>query len=109
MIQAYCKLHQLGVAHSVETWQDGKLVGGTYGLAIGGFFAAESMFHSVSEASKAAIVHLVRYLRSRQFSLLDIQQSTPHMVRMGAIQLSREKYLARLECAVQTRVRFSPA
>jgi leucyl/phenylalanyl-tRNA---protein transferase len=106
MIHAYCRLHQLGHAHSVEVWCDGQLAGGTYGVAIGGLFAAESMFHHVRDASKVALVHLVRHLRGRGYLLLDIQQWTPHIGRMGGVEISRDAYLSQLANAVNLPVDF---
>lgn len=106
MILAYCRLFELGYAHSVEAWHDGKLAGGTYGVAIGGFFAAESMFYRVSDASKIALVHLVNHLRSRGYRLLDIQQLTPNTLRFGAIEISRLEYLDRLAEAIALPVTF---
>lgn len=106
MIRAYTRMHELGHGHSVETWIDGELVGGTYGLAIGGFFAAESMFHTVSDASKVAVACLVAHLRSRGYRLLDIQQLTPHTARSGAIEIPRRRYLARLAEALQVKTSF---
>jgi len=89
MIRAYVKLHKLGYGHSVEAWHEGRLAGGVYGVAIAGLFAAESMFYRVSDASKAALVHLVEHLQHRGYRLLDIQQLTPHLARMGAIEIPR--------------------
>ncbi len=86
MITAYIRLHRLGHAHSVEAWQEEKLAGGTYGVAIGGLFAAESMFYRIPDASKVALVHLVEHLRQRGYELLDIQQLTPHTARFGAVK-----------------------
>lgn len=106
MIDAYVRLHKLGHAHSVEVWHAGELAGGTYGLAIGGLFAAESMFHHVRDASKVALVHLVEHLRQRGYSLMDIQQLTPHTERFGAIELPRKHYLRRLATALTQPVRF---
>ena len=106
MIDAYIRLHKLGYAHSVEAWHDGRLAGGTYGLAIGGLFAAESMFYRVRDASKVALVHLVEHLRPRGYSLLDIQQLTPHTARFGAIEIPRKQYLRRLATALAQPVRF---
>jgi leucyl/phenylalanyl-tRNA--protein transferase len=106
MISAYCRMHELGHAHSVEVWHDDELAGGTYGIAIGGLFAAESMFHRVRDASKVAVAHLVTHLRERGYELLDIQQWTPHTGRMGAVEISREEYLRRLSQAMQKRVAF---
>jgi leucyl/phenylalanyl-tRNA---protein transferase len=107
MIAAYCKMHELGHAHSVEVWHDDELAGGTYGVAIGGLFAAESMFHRVRDASKIAVAQLVSRLKERGYELLDIQQWTPHTGRMGASEISREEYLRRLSRGVQKRVTFS--
>jgi leucyl/phenylalanyl-tRNA---protein transferase len=144
MIAAYCRMHQLGHAHSVEVWLDpplplgeglgvrvpcssderlktpspgspskppspegrGKLVGGTYGIAIGGLFAAESMFHRARDASKIAVASLVERLRACGYQLLDIQQWTPHTGRMGAVEISREDYLRRIARAVELPVKF---
>jgi leucyl/phenylalanyl-tRNA---protein transferase len=106
MIAAYCELHRLGHAHSVEVWHDCQLAGGTYGLAIGGAFAAESMFHRVTDASKVAAVRLVEHLRSRGYQLLDIQQLTPHTGRLGAVEIPRAEYLRRLAIARDLPVTF---
>jgi leucyl/phenylalanyl-tRNA--protein transferase len=106
MIAAYERLHHLGHAHSVEVWQKGRLAGGLYGVAIGGFFSAESMFHRQSDASKAALVALVEHLVARGVSLLDIQFLTPHTGRMGAIEIPRSDYLEQLSHALQKRVSF---
>ena len=96
MIAAYCRMHALGHAHSVEVWHDGaNLAGGTYGVAIGGLFAAESMFHRVRDASKVAVAHLVAHLQARGYQLLDIQQWTPHTGRLRCRRDSaRLEYLA---------------
>jgi len=106
MIDAYIKLHELGHAHSVEAWSDGKLAGGVYGVSISGLFAAESKFFRVRDASKVALVHLVEHLRRQGFSLLDIQQLTPHTARFGAIEISRDAYLSRLAQALKQPVEF---
>jgi leucyl/phenylalanyl-tRNA--protein transferase len=106
MIDAYCELHRLGHAHSVEVWRGDQLAGGTYGVAIGGLFAAESMFRRVTDASKVAVVHLVERLRSRGYHLLDIQQLTPHTGRLGAIEIPRTEYLRRLAAARDLAVTF---
>lgn len=108
MIRAYVRLHDLGHAHSVETWRDGRLVGGTYGVSIAGLFAAESMFHRETDASKVALVYLVEHLRRRGYVLLDIQQLTPHTARLGAVEIPRIEYLRRLRDALRLDVRFSP-
>jgi leucyl/phenylalanyl-tRNA--protein transferase len=104
MIEAYVHLHQLGYAHSIEVWHDGQLAGGTYGVAIGGLFAAESMFYRIRDASKVALVYLVAHLRHRGYQLLDIQQWTPHTGRLGAIEISRKEYLQRLAAVVDLPV-----
>src|SRR5664280_2744095 len=99
-IEAYSRLHQLGHAHSVECWQDGKLVGGIYGVMIGGLFAGESMFHLADNASKVALCHLVNHLRERDFALFDIQMVTAATRPFGAREISRRDYLSRLAPAV---------
>ncbi len=106
MIEAYCRLHQLGYAHSVEAWHEGKLAGGTYGLALGGLFAAESKFHTIRDASKVALVHLIDHLRDRGFQLFDIQQLTPHTARLGAIEIPRGEYMERLAEALTAAAVF---
>lgn len=100
---AYGDLHRLGWAHSVETWQDDRLVGGLYGVALGGLFAGESMFHRVTDASKVALVALVDLLRDEMADqrLLDVQWVTPHLARLGAVSLSRAAYLQRLARALE--------
>jgi leucyl/phenylalanyl-tRNA--protein transferase len=105
-IEAYTQLHEQGHAHSLECWQDGELAGGIYGVAIGGFFAGESMFHRVSNASKVALCHLVEHLRKREFALLDIQMLTPVTRQMGGTTISRGDYLKRLAVAVEMPCRF---
>jgi leucyl/phenylalanyl-tRNA--protein transferase len=104
MLVAYVRLHDLGWAHSVEVWRDGTLVGGVYGVAVGGLFAAESMFHRVRDASKVALAHLVAHLRSRAFELLDVQLTTPHLASLGVIEIARDAYLARLAAALHAAV-----
>lgn len=107
MLAAYCELHRIGHAHSVEAWVGDDLAGGVYGVSLGGLFAAESMFYRVSDGSKVALVALVERLRERGFSLLDVQMTTPHTERLGAANISRPDYLRRLRKAVkQTGVRF---
>jgi leucyl/phenylalanyl-tRNA--protein transferase len=96
MIAAYEALHRLGHAYSIEAWEDGFLAGGVYGVAIGGLFAGESMFHRRSDASKVALAFLVERLRQRGFRLFDIQFRTEHTARLGAVEISRADYLARL-------------
>ena len=106
IIDAYTELHRLGFAHSVEAWLEGELVGGLYGVALGGMFAGESMFHRVTNASKASLVHLVEHMRERGFSLLDIQFVTPHLEQFGAIEISRAEYERRLTHAMTQRCVF---
>ncbi len=96
MQDAYRRLHRLGYAHSVEVWDDDRLAGGIYGVAIGRFFFGESMFHLVPDASKVALVKLCRYLADQDFELLDCQVPNPHLFRMGAIELPRAAFLERL-------------
>ena len=103
---AYVELHRQGYAHSVEVWQGESLVGGLYGLALGSFFAGESMFHRVRDASKVAMVHLVRHLQQQGFTMLDVQQATPHLTRMGATEIPRSQFLARLERSMAEPVSF---
>lgn len=100
-IEAYVRLHRLGWAHSVEVWDDeGDLVGGLYGVGIGGLFAGESMFHRVRDASKVALVHLVVVMSQGGGSLLDVQWKTPHLESLGAVVIGREAYLERLRMAM---------
>jgi len=99
-VEAYTKLHHLGWAHSVETYLDGSLVGGLYGVRIGGLFAGESMFHSARDASKVALVALVEHLRSTGAVLLDVQWTTEHLVSLGAVDIPRAEYLLRLADAL---------
>lgn len=103
IIDAYTELHELGWAHSVETWLEGRLVGGLYGLAIGGLFAGESMFHRVTDASKVALVGLVDLMRDEQADrrLLDVQWSTPHLASLGVVEVPRMKYLDLLHDALE--------
>lgn len=107
IISSYEELHRLGYAHSVEAWQNGKLAGGLYGVAFGGAFFGESMFHRVSEASKIALAGLVEHLNARRFALLDTQWLTGHLAQFGAIEVSRAKYLALLESALNLRRTFN--
>jgi leucyl/phenylalanyl-tRNA--protein transferase len=109
---AYLRLHELGWAHSVEAWRDGRLAGGLYGVAIGGLFAGESMFHRDRDASKVALVGLVEGLRDDHQAdrLVDVQWLTPHLASLGAVELPRSMYLRRLARAlpVQTPALFTP-
>lgn len=100
-IEAYNRLHAAGHAHSVECWLENELVGGVYGVHLGGLFAGESMFHRVTDASKVALYSLTAHLRERGFKLFDIQMVSPHTQQLGAIAIAREEYLARLRLALQ--------
>lgn len=99
-IAAYTRLHELGYAHSVECWKDGRLAGGLYGVLIGGFFAGESMFSAEENASKVALVSMARRLCEAGCLLFDVQLMTPHLQAMGAIAIPRSEYLLRLREAV---------
>lgn len=100
MVEAYCTLHEMGFAHSFETYQEGRLVGGLYGIAIGQAFFGESMFHTVSDASKVAFFHLHQFLQRNGFRLIDCQQETPHLVSLGAYLIPRHDFLVELETLV---------
>ncbi|MGZ4683420.1 MAG: leucyl/phenylalanyl-tRNA--protein transferase [Acidimicrobiales bacterium] len=100
IIRAYSTLHDLGWAHSVETFEGGRLVGGLYGVSIGGFFAGESMFHDARDASKVALLGLVDRLRHGGATLLDVQWTTPHLTSLGAIDIPRHLYLDLLAHAI---------
>ena len=106
IMESYVALHEAGFAHSVETWHDGGLVGGLYGVSLRGAFFGESMFHTTTNASKVALCALVDRLRERRCLLLDIQWRTPHLDRLGAIEVPRREYLARLAEAMQVACRF---
>jgi leucyl/phenylalanyl-tRNA--protein transferase len=106
MVKAYETLHRLGYAHSVEAWRGGELAGGIYGVAIGGFFAGESMFYRQPDASKVALAFLVDHLRQRGFLLFDIQMMTDHTARLGGIEIPRADYLERLRQALAVRASF---
>ena len=99
--KAYCELHRLGYAHSVEAWKGEHLAGGLYGVAIGGAFFGESMFHRVTDASKVALMVLVERMRERGFTLLDVQFMTEHLRQFGAVEIPRVEYERRLREAVQ--------
>ena len=105
----YTALHEAGYAHSVEAWREGRLAGGLYGVAIGGAFFGESMFYSERDASKVALVALVERMRQRGFVLLDVQWQTPHLARLGAVEIPREEYLRRLAGAIELDCRFVDA
>jgi leucyl/phenylalanyl-tRNA--protein transferase len=107
IIASYSNLHLLGHAHSVEAWKDGELAGGLYGVAIGGAFFGESMFHAVTDASKVALHSLIERLRARGFSLLDTQWVTNHLRGFGAIEIPRSEYRRRLADAVSCDCTFA--
>jgi leucyl/phenylalanyl-tRNA--protein transferase len=106
IVSAYVRLHRAGFAHSVEAWHGDRLVGGLYGVAINSFFAGESMFSRETDASKVALVFLVRRLNEKGFVLLDVQYRTDHLARFGAIEISRSAYRERLAQALAKRNRF---
>ena len=107
IVDSYCELHALGYAHSVEVRDAGRLVGGLYGVALGGAFFGESMFHTATDASKMALVALVERLRARGFTLLDTQWVTPHLEQFGAIEIPRPQYLQRLADSLPLEVTFA--
>ncbi|MFN4243597.1 MAG: leucyl/phenylalanyl-tRNA--protein transferase [Tepidisphaerales bacterium] len=106
LIDAYVGLHEVGHAHSVETWRDGRLVGGLYGVSLGGAFFGESMFHRETDASKVALVALVERLRERGFILLDTQHTTSHLRRFGATEIPAYEYRRQLREALTRTCRF---
>ena len=105
--QSYQELHRLGFAHSVEAWQGDVLGGGLYGVALGGAFFGESMFHTVTDASKVALHALVQRLRQQGFGLLDLQWVTPHLANFGAREIPRSEYLRQLEVQLERRCSFA--
>jgi leucyl/phenylalanyl-tRNA--protein transferase len=107
IIASYLRLREIGYAHSVEAWREGELAGGLYGVAIGGAFFGESMFHRQTDASKIALLALVERLRERNFILLDTQWSTAHLEQFGVVEISRRKYLRLLAQAVELPCRFA--
>ena len=106
IIESYTRLHEIGYAHSVEAWREGRLAGGLYGVAVGGAFFGESMFHRVTDASKIALVALVEHLCARKFVLLDTQWLTPHLQQFGGIEISRDQYLRMLRRAIELPRKF---
>jgi len=106
IVESYVELFRLGRAHSVETWQGDALVGGLYGVHLGGAFFGESMFHRVTDASKVALVALVDRLTSHGFALLDVQWLTPHLATFGAVEIPRVEYLRRLRRALEIEAQF---
>lgn len=106
IVAAYSTLHHLGFAHSVEAWQDDQLVGGLYGVVLGGAFFGESMFHRATDASKVALIALVERMQTRGFVLLDVQFMTEHLRRFGAVEIPRKTYLKQLRHALELDRRF---
>ncbi|NUN69849.1 MAG: leucyl/phenylalanyl-tRNA--protein transferase [Bacteroidetes bacterium] len=106
IIRSYCELHRLGYAHSVESWADGTLAGGLYGVSIGGAFFGESMFSRRTDASKAALVALVERLNARGYRLLDTQYQNDHLATLGCIEIPQQDYLLRLDDALRCSCRF---
>ncbi|MEW5799003.1 MAG: leucyl/phenylalanyl-tRNA--protein transferase [Bacteroidota bacterium] len=106
IVESYLRLFRLGYAHSVESWSNGKLAGGLYGVAINGAFFGESMFSRKTDASKVALVHLVERLNERGYSLLDTQYVNPHLSTLGCIEISKQDYLARLTSALKQECSF---
>jgi leucyl/phenylalanyl-tRNA--protein transferase len=107
--RSYSELHRRGLAHSIEVWDGDDLVGGLYGVTLGGFFGGESMFHHATDASKAAVGFLIERLRAGGFSLCDAQVPTPHLARLGAVSIPRGDYLARLKRALVVPARLTSA
>lgn len=107
LIAAYFRLHKMGFAHSVETWKDGELVGGLYGVSLGAAFFGESMFYRQPDASKFAFVTLVNRLRERGYQLLDSQATTAHVRRFGAVDIPAHRYLTLLKAALSRECHFS--
>lgn len=106
IIDAYTDLHRMGFAHSIETYRDSRLVGGLYGVSIGGAFFGESMFHHVSNASKVAFHHLILTLRQQRFTLLDTQFINDNVRRFGAIEIPKADYLKQLRVAIRQKRQF---
>ena len=104
--EMYCELHKTGFAHSVETWQNGKLVVGLYGVSIGGAFFGESMFNIIPNASKVAFYFLIEYLKNRNFSLLDSQFINDFTAQLGAKEIPKEEYLQKLKIAISQKCSF---
>lgn len=106
ILASYGRLHDMGYAHSVEAWNGGELVGGLYGVALGGAFFGESMFSRVTDASKVALVFLIERMKARRFQLLDTQWSTPHLKRFGCIDIPRARYMRLLDHALRVDTQF---
>lgn len=108
-IEAYCAMHQLGHAHSVEVWLEGNLAGGIYGLGLGACFVGESMFHRVNNASKVALCRLVRHLKIRGYDFLDVQMPTRVTLQLGVTLIPRKEFLRRLQEAIVKPITFGPS
>lgn len=106
MFSAYTLLHELYIAHSVETWHQGRLVGGVYGVVINGFFAAESMFYRETDASKVALAKLLEHLADLGFTLVDIQMTTHHTRSLGGFEIPRTEYISRLHSALRKNIKW---
>lgn len=106
IVRAYTALHRQGLAHSVEAWQGGALVGGLYGVALGGAYMGESMFSRATDASKVCLVHLVDRMKARGYTLLDSQFPTDHLMRFGQALIPRREYMRQLEAALRLSCRF---
>lgn len=106
IILLFLQLYDMGVAHSIETWKDGKLIGGLYGLAIGSTFCGESMFSIETDASKVALVYLVEHLHRQGFKLLDSQFRNPHLDQFGLYEISQEEYVTLMQAGLKDKVRF---
>lgn len=106
ILDSYCALHAVDLAHSVEVWREGALAGGLYGVSLQGAFFGESMFHRVSDASKVALWHLCGILKTGGYRLLDVQWLTPFLATVGAVEIPRDDYLRRLKSALEVECRF---
>ena len=107
-ISTYTQLHYIGLAHSVEAWKDGELVGGLYGVSLGGAFMGESMFSRATDASKVCLVALVEHLKARGFVLHDVQYWTPHLATLGVTEIARKQYEQRLRAALSLECKWVP-
>jgi leucyl/phenylalanyl-tRNA--protein transferase len=108
LVEAYCQLHAFGYAHSVETWIDGELAGGLYGVSIGRMFYGESMFHRVTDASKIAVAHLAQFMVQNGYGMIDCQMQTSHLASLGAREIPREEFAQRLTALVNSPDQFEP-
>jgi leucyl/phenylalanyl-tRNA---protein transferase len=107
IVRSYVRLFELGYGHSVETWRGDRLVGGLYGVSVGGAFFGESMFSAERDASKVALAFLVHRMKEREFELLDTQYVTPHLVRFGAVEISKGAYMKKLQSALKQECIFN--